>query len=243
MSHAISIVIPVWRDTAQFLTLLDSLPQRPDLQIVVATTTDEFDDLTRAAGLRQGVHIVAGSRGRAAQMNAGARIATGDWLLFLHADSQLPPGALDEVTRLSVAHDIVGGSFQFALDAPGWRARLIEWGTAQRTRWFRLPYGDQGIFVRRALFERVGGYRDMPLMEDVEFVRRLRRTGRLHRSSLRMITSARRWHREGWLRRTGQNWLLMVMYSAGVSPRRLARRYEHRRPGVVAILARAPSQG
>ena len=243
MSIAISVVIPVWRDTPQLLALLDSLPGRPDLEIVVAATTDEFPGVQREVADRPRVRAVAASRGRGAQMNAGARLATGDWLLFLHADSQLAAKAFDEIVRLSADSKTVGGAFRFTLDASGWQARLIEWGTAQRTRWFQLPYGDQGIFVRRRIFERLGGFHEIPLMEDVEFVRRLRRTGRLHRSRLPLITSARRWDRDGWFRRTGQNWLLMTMYASGVSPRRLARRYERRRRSVVAILARAPSEG
>ncbi len=239
----ISVVIPVWRDTALVLTLLARMPARPDVEIIVACTIDEYDEFTRAVAGRTGVRAVVGTRGRGAQMNAGARVATGDWLLFLHADSQLPPEAFDEITSLSMDPRVVGGSFQFALDASGWRPRFMEWGTAQRTRWFGLPYGDQGIFVRRLVFERLGGYHEAPLMEDVDLVRRLRRAGRLHRSRLKVVTSARRWHRDGWFTRMGRNWLLMILYAAGVEPRRLARRYEGRRRRVVAVLARAPSSG
>ncbi|MBA2258931.1 MAG: TIGR04283 family arsenosugar biosynthesis glycosyltransferase [Acidobacteria bacterium] len=237
----ISVVIPVWRDTARLVALLESLPTRPDVQIIVAATAAECAEVTDAAAVRPDVLCASGRVGRGAQMNAGARVATGDLLLFLHVDSTLPARAFEEIARVCDDPAVVGGFFRFALDAQGWRARLMEWGTAQRSRWFDLPYGDQGIFVRRRTFETLGGYRELPLMEDVEFVRRLRRAGRLHRSPLRLVTSARRWRRDGWFRRMGGNWLLMTLYSAGVDPRYLARRYEGRRRAVVAVLARAPS--
>ncbi|MBA2305549.1 MAG: TIGR04283 family arsenosugar biosynthesis glycosyltransferase [Acidobacteria bacterium] len=243
MSIVISVVIPVWRDTEPLLTLLAHLPARPDVEVIVAATDDEYQEIAAALEARPGVRVVAGRRGRGAQMNAGAAAASGAWLLFLHADSQLPPGALDEIALLSSDPHTVGGAFQFALDAPGWRPRVMEWGTAQRTRWFHLPYGDQGIFVRRTIFERLGGYSASPLMEDVGLIRRLRRVGRLHRSTLKVVTSARRWHRDGWFRRMGHNWMLMILYGLGVGPRRLARRYEGRSRSVVAVLARAPSSG
>lgn len=243
MRILVTIVIPVWRDTARLVALVHTLPHRQDVEIVIAATADELQEIEVASACRPEARVVAGNRGRGAQMNAGARLALGEWLLFLHADSQLPAGAIDEIGGLSDHPGVVGGSFQFALDAPGWRARLMEWGTAQRTRWLRLPYGDQGIFVRRAVFEQLGGYREVALMEDVDFVCRLRRVGRLHRSPLGVTTSARRWHRDGWYRRMGRNWLLMALYGAGVDPRRLARRYEGRRRGVVAVFARAPSSG
>lgn len=243
MSIEISVIIPVWRDREALLTLLNHLPDRPGVEVIVAASHEEFAEMSVAAESRPGVRVVGAARGRGAQMNAGARVATGTWLFFLHADSHLPPGALDEIASLSLEQRIVGGAFRFALDASGWRPRFMEWGTAQRTRWFHLPYGDQGIFARRAVFEQLGGYHGAPLMEDVDLVRRLRRVGRLHRSPLKLLTSARRWHRDGWFTRMGRNWLLMALYGLGVEPRRLARRYEGRRRGVVAVLARAPSSG
>lgn len=233
----------MWRDTPRLTALLGRLPPYPKIQIIVAASTEERDEVEAAAAGCSMVHVTTGRRGRGAQMNAGARLATGEWLLFLHADSSLPTGAFDEIARAAADPRTVGGSFRFTLDDPGWRARLIEWGAAGRSRWCHLPYGDQGIFVKRAAFEALGGYADIPVMEDVDLVRRLRRVGRLYRSPLPLTTSARRWQRDGWVRRVASNWWLMAMYSAGVDPRRLARRYEGRRSSVVAVLGRAPSSG
>jgi rSAM/selenodomain-associated transferase 2 len=160
---------------------------------------------------------------RAAQMNAGASQATGDWLLFLHADSRLPPGW--EAAIRGVPAATVGGWFRFALDDDAWQARLIERGVAWRVRLLRLPYGDQGFFVRRAVFERLGGFRALPLLEDVDFIGRLRRAGPVCELPLPLLTSARRWRHDGWLRRSVRNLAIIGAYGIGVSPARLARWY------------------
>jgi rSAM/selenodomain-associated transferase 2 len=159
-------------------------------------------------------------------MNAGAAAATGEWLLFLHADSTLPPGWMEAITRLDDA--VIGGWFRFALDDPAWQARVIERLTAWRVARLRLPYGDQGFFVRRRTFEAIGGFRELPLMEDVEFVRRLVRAGRVAELPLRLRTSARRWRRSGWFRRSLKNLLLVSLYFLGVNAERLARWYPAR---------------
>ena len=114
-------------------------------------------------------------------------------------------------------------SFQFALDDRAWQARLIERGVALRVRLFRLPYGDQGLFVRRRTFAALGGYREIALMEDVEFVRRLVTAGRVVELPHALVTSARRWRRDGWFRRSARNLTLLSLYFCGVPPRVLAR--------------------
>ncbi|HEY6360144.1 MAG TPA: hypothetical protein VIX63_03530, partial [Vicinamibacterales bacterium] len=121
--------------------------------------------------------------------------------------------------------DAVGGWFRFALDDAAWQARVIERGVAWRVRLFGLPYGDQGLFVRRDTFRTLGGFRELPLMEDVEFVRRLGRAGRPFELPLPLVTSSRRWRRDGWWRRSARNLAILACYLAGVSPARLARWY------------------
>jgi Glycosyltransferase like family 2 len=199
---------------------------------------------------RPDVVWVHGPPGRGVQLNAGAARAAGRWLWFVHADSTLPPGFPAIFHRLDVtraggadtrlgadapaapgrcaAADAVpaGGSFRFALDSVAWQARVWERGVALRVAFFGLPYGDQGIFVRRDVFERMGGFHPMPLMEDVEFVARMKREGRIVHLKEQIVTSARRWEREGWWRRTRGNLGLLALYYVGISPERLARRYE-----------------
>jgi rSAM/selenodomain-associated transferase 2 len=222
----VSIVIPNKNDTAAVARLLGQLPAAdPAMEVIVCSTGASdaaFDALRRA---RPDVHWLEEQPGRARQLNAGAARATGEWLWFVHADSTLPEGWRQMFRSLTDAR-VVGGSFAFALDAPAWQARVIERGVAFRVRWFALPYGDQGLFVRRTVFEQLGGFAAIPLMEDVDFVRRLRRRGPLRHLDLKLVTSARRWQRDGWFRRSAGNLMILGMYLLGVSPERLARRYD-----------------
>jgi len=227
----VTIVIPVLRDTAALTSLLSTLPVDPSVQIVVVDGGAEqgraWDEL-RAR--RHGVEWIRAPRGRAVQMNAGAARAQGRWLVFLHADTRLGAGWLDFIRSLDERRSIVGGSFRLALDSNARWARWIERGVRLRVRLFDLPYGDQALFARRDIFEAMRGYRDLPLMEDVDFVRRLRRRGRLEHADVPAVTSARRWERDGWICRTVENATLLLLFLAGWPPDSLARRY-YRRAG------------
>ena len=119
----------------------------------------------------------------------------------------------------------MGGCYRLEIDSPLWQARVIERGVRCRVRWLGIAYGDQGLFIRRDLFHTVGGYRAIPVMEDLDLVRRMRRHGRLHCSPLGVSVSARRWERDGWMRRTVSNLWILLLYLAGRSPDRLAASY------------------
>ena len=228
----VSIVVPVLRDTAELDGLLASLALRTTdaaVEIIVANGDPGDESLAQLEDRYGAVRWVAGPPGRGRQMNAGAAVATGRWLLFLHADTRLDERWRD-VLREAESRRTVGGAFRFVLDSPRAVARLIERGVAWRTRWLGLPYGDQGLFVRRDAFEALGGYRRYPLMEDIDLIRRLRRRGTLHLSAVPVRTSARRWESDGWLRRSLRNLTLTLLYFAGVPPRRLARRYDRSSP-------------
>jgi rSAM/selenodomain-associated transferase 2 len=216
----VSVVIPVYDDTAALRRTLQLTPWDDAELIVVATAGDPTLSSLRAS--RPDISWLEAPRGRARQMNAGAAAAHGDWLVFLHADSQLPGGwraAIDQAQDGSFA----AGCYRFALDSSSVCARVIEVGVRLRVWLFGLPYGDQALFVRRSLFEAVGGFADLPIMEDVDFVRRMRREGRLFRSPLPALTSARRWERDGWAARTARHLLLISLYWCGVAPARLVR--------------------
>lgn len=204
MGALVSVVVPVYRDGESLEALTRSLPVDRRLEVIVATPPP---------------------LGRGAQMNAGARRAAGAWLLFLHADSRLPVGWLDAFAAATGDSRVCGGWFRFAIDADAWQARVIERLVQARVRLFQLPYGDQGIFVRRDLFVSLGGYREWPLMEDVDFVRRLARAGRVVELPAALATSPRRWQRDGWFRRSTRNLAILSLYFLGVSPTRLARLY------------------
>ena len=217
----VSIVIPVYRDTEALVRTLGATDWSSAEVIVVATPEDPTLAALRLA--RPDIVWLEAPRGRARQMNAGAAAARGDWLLFLHADSRLPSGWRDAIEQAHRGGSFVAGCYRFALDSASAFARVIEFGVWLRVGLLELPYGDQALFVRRERFEAVGGFTDIPIMEDVDFVRRMHREGALFRSSLRVVTSARRWERDGWVGRTLRHLLLISLYYCGVPAARLAR--------------------
>jgi rSAM/selenodomain-associated transferase 2 len=217
----ISLIIPVYRDASALARTLADV-ERSQAQTIVCATADDAS-LAPLRLAHPGAVWVMAPRGRARQMNAGAAVARGEWLVFLHADTRLPPGWNDAIDAAAREPQVNAGCFRFALDSESPIARILELGVRARVALFGLPYGDQAIFVRREAFEALGGYADVPIMEDVDLVRRLRRRGRLFRSPLPAITSARRWERDGWLRRTALHLVLILLYFCGVSPLRLVR--------------------
>lgn len=239
----VSIIIPVWRDDEALRRALRILHDTSEAEVIVAPPLGEESRYRLVRDEHPAVRWVPAPRGRARQMNAGAAIARGRWLLFLHADSALPAGWPDVIAQADEHADIVGGAFRLALDSPDWRARVIETGARLRVALVGLPYGDQALFVRRRIFSAIGGYRDLPLMEDVDLVRRLKAAGRLWLSRSAVLTSARRWEQDGWVRRSARNAALATRFLMGASPARLAQRYFGRKAGAVVLMARAPWTG
>jgi rSAM/selenodomain-associated transferase 2 len=181
-------------------------------------------DATAALALRSGARLVRSPRGRGTQLAAGAAAAKGEWLLFLHADTLLAPGWRPMAERHMARHPDRAACFRFRLDSADWRARLVEAGVAARVRLLGLPYGDQGLLLPRRLYDEAGGFRALPLMEDVDLVRRIGGR-RIERLGAAAITSAERWRRGGWLRRSGRNLLCLALYRCGMSAERVARLY------------------
>ena len=243
-SHELSIVIPVLNDTEPLRRLLTTIPADPQVDIVVVNG-GAAEERLNAICRRPDLRLLTSAPGRGHQMNVGASAASGRWIVFLHADTRLPPQWSDEIRRASADPAVVGGSFRFRLDSAAWQARLIERAVDRRVRWLDLAYGDQALFVRRDVFDAIGGYREWPLMEDIEFVRRLRRAGKLYHSTQPVLTSARRWEHDGWWRRSASNVMLQALFFAGVAPERLANWYSHtpRRSTreALLVLARVPS--
>ncbi len=170
--------------------------------------------------------VLVTSRGRAPQQNAGAAASCCDTLLFLHADCWLGGGGLEQIAAALTDEHCVGGCFRQMVDAEGWRYRWLERGNAMRVSLWGLAYGDQGIFVRREVFNRLGGFPSLALMEDLFLMKRLRREGRVALLDGPLHVSARRWEKRGVFRQTAHNWWLTALARAGVSPNTLARSYQ-----------------
>ena len=222
---AVSVVIPTLNEQAAVAAAVQSVSAEAEVIVVDGGSVDATVDAALAAG----VPVVTTARGRGFQLAAGAERATGDWLVFLHADTRLEAGWAQALFAL--CPEVVGGAFRFAVDSPRPVYRWIEAGVGLRCRLLGLPYGDQAIFARREAYRRAGGFAPMALFEDVDFVRRLRRVGRLTFPALRALTSPRRWEKRGVLSTTLCNWWLIGLYAAGANPRRLERIYSGGRTG------------
>ncbi len=220
----ISIVVPVLNEARRIVPLVRRFAGDPRVELIVADggSTDGTPDLAARAG----AHVVSAARGRGAQQNAGARRARGAILLFLHVDTQLPSGALDVVVRSAAAAGVAGGGFRFALDRASGGLRLVVGLTNLRTRFLRAPYGDQALFVKRCVFKKMGGFRELAIMEDLDFVRRMKKHGRIVVLPMEATTSSRRWMANGVLRTSLVNRLAVLMWTAGVSDRRIRKTYD-----------------
>ena len=234
MPIPLSIIIPVYGEAETIHERVNELIQLNfpwSVEIIICdghpqgTTIGELE----AVSLPQ-VRCLCAPRGRGPQMNAGARAARGEIFLFLHADTGLDQTGADLLVQAigAAGNEFQGfcGAFDLAIDAQGPHFRLIEKFATKRSRLTRLPYGDQALFFSRALFEDVGGFPRVPIMEDVGIMQRVKRAG--HRPCFiphPVSTSARRWQEEGALYTTLRNWTLILLYLAGVSPHRLSRFY------------------
>ena len=193
-----------------------------DLEVIVADGGSLDGTVDRVPSPAR---VVGSGRGRGVQMNAGAAEAAGEILWFVHADCRPHAESIPALRTALADPSVVGGAFEYGLDEPGTFFRLVEFLSNRKNRLLRTIYGDMGIFVRRDVFRRMGGYREIPLMEDMDFGLRLRREGRIVILPRRIATSARRWREEGVVWNTVRNWVLQAAWLMGADPKRLARWY------------------
>jgi rSAM/selenodomain-associated transferase 2 len=220
--NTLSVVIPALAAGATLPATIASLAGPPVAEIVIAdaASTDGTASIARALGCS----VIEAPRGRGAQIAAGVAAATQEWLLLLHADTRLAPGWRDAAQEHMREQPDRAGYFRFALSSDNHRARQLERAVAWRSRVLGLPYGDQGLLIHRDLLRLVGGVRPLPIMEDVDLVRRLG-ARRLVALDAAAVTSAAKWERDGWRRRSLRNLLCLGLYFAGVPPRVIARLY------------------
>ena len=227
MRAPVSVVIPTLDAAARLGPCVAALGEGlmagvvRELVIADGGSSDGIAEVAEALGAR----LVTAPRGRGAQLAAGARAAEGEWLLFLHADTVLAPGWAEVVRRYIAGRPAKAGYFKLRFDRGGPMARLVAGWANLRSGLFGLPFGDQGLLLSRELYDSVGGYPEIPLMEDVAMPRRLGRR-RLVRLDAEAVTSAERYAARGWLRRGARNLSTQVLYFLGVAPERLVSRYE-----------------
>lgn len=233
MPGMVSVIIPTLNSEESLPRVLAALVPAAvggvirEVIIADGGSTDATFEIADASGAK----FIRAPRGRGPQLAAGAAAAKGSWFLFLHADTVLDAGweeevqkFFDQIAKGRIAKQDVAGAFRFALDDFSGAARFVEKSVALRCLLFKLPYGDQGLLVSRRLYERIGGFRPLPLMEDVDIVRRIGRR-RLFLFRSRAVTSPERYLRDGFARRIARNALCLSLYYLRVPPRVIARIY------------------
>jgi rSAM/selenodomain-associated transferase 2 len=221
---ALDVVIPTLNAGATLAATLAALQSELSIDITVSDGGSKDDTVAIARGA--GATVVTASAGRGGQLAAGALAGDASWILFLHADTVLEPGWTNTVRAFMSRRTNIGkaGYFRLRFDAADPRARRVERLAAWRSRRFGLPYGDQGLLIARALYEYLGGFKLLPLMEDVEFVRRVGAKN-LVPLDAEAVTSAVRYERDGWVMRPLRNLSCLALYLAGLPPRTVARLY------------------
>jgi rSAM/selenodomain-associated transferase 2 len=222
-----SIIIPVLNEEEQINSLIEHL--RPgnseDQYEIIVVDGDPQGSSVKAIRDKAVISIVS-KKGRGRQLNAGAAAAGGEILIFLHADTRLPPAALTKIDQVLEHDEYVGGAFDLGIDSNRLLLKYIAARARFRSRLNRIPYGDQAIFIRKSYFEKIGRFKEIPLMEDVDLMRRIKKDKRKIRILKdRVSTSPRRWEEKGILRTTITNQVLLALYYLGVSPEKLAQYY------------------
>ncbi|MGI0490447.1 TIGR04283 family arsenosugar biosynthesis glycosyltransferase [Alkalinema pantanalense CENA528] len=228
-SERISVIIPTLNEAAGLGQTLVTLHAAAtgDLEVMVVDggSTDRTVEIAQAAGCK----VIHSHPGRANQMNTGAAQATGEILLFLHGDTQLPQ-QFDRLIKESLDRkSVIAGAFELKIDGPQWGLRWVEWGVKWRSSVFQLPYGDQALFLRAELFRNLGGFPELPIMEDFVFVRQLRKRGRLAIVPASVLTSGRRWATLGIFKTTLWNQVMILGFYLGIPPERLKAWYRRDR--------------
>ena len=230
-----SIIVPVFHERERINDLIEylsGLESEGNVEIIIVDGAQEKDTLQIIQS--ENVVRISSEQGRSKQMNAGARAARGEILIFLHADTELPIHALRKIGSFTEQAEYVGGAFDLGIKSNKVIFKVIGTFSSLRSRLNRIPFGDQAIFIRKEYFNKIGGYKEIPLMEDVELLRRIKKSGgRIRIFYDRVMTSPRRWEKEGVIYCTLRDWTLQTLYLLGVSPEKLVNFYKSNERGRV----------
>ncbi len=221
----ISIIIPVFNEASIIQETLKHLKDESNTEVIVVDGGSQDQTVKLVQGL--GVKVIhCSTKGRANQMNFAAENAIGEILLFLHADTYLPSGYQDLIKEALSQPKTIAGAFELAIAGQQPLLRWVEAIVNLRSRFFSLPYGDQALFIKASIFVETGGFPNLPIMEDFEFIQRLKRLGKITIVSAAVLTSGRRWQTLGVLKTTLINQLVIIGYYLGISPTQLVRLYQ-----------------
>lgn len=222
-NQSISVIIPTLNEAKTLAIALRTIQPAIDTEVIVVDGGSS--DATVQIAKSLGASVISTIANRSRQMNAGAEAARGSILLFLHADTHLPKD-FDSLIRQTLQRSaVVAGAFELKIDGKAFGLRVVEWGVKVRSHWCQMPYGDQAIFLKSSVFEAMGGFPDLPIMEDFELIRRLKQKGRIAIAPAEVVTSARRWQKLNIFRTTLINQLIILGYLLKVPPARLASWY------------------
>ncbi|MBW4643239.1 MAG: TIGR04283 family arsenosugar biosynthesis glycosyltransferase [Goleter apudmare HA4340-LM2] len=218
-SAKISIVIPALNEVENIQDAIATTQPSANIEVIVVDGGSKDDTVKIAQSL--GATVISAPPGRAVQMNTGAIAANGEILVFLHADTRLPTG-FDHLIRTTLQQPgTVAGAFNLQINASGLGMRLVEKGVNWRSHFWQMPYGDQAIFLTKEIFHKIGYFPELPIMEDFELIRRLKRIGKITIIDVPVVTSARRWLKKGIWQTTLINQIVIIAYLLGVSPQRI----------------------
>ncbi len=231
----ISIIIPTLNESNYLADTLQSIFDAVSNPVEIIVVDGGSVDNTVEIAIKSGVQVVSCGNGRSYQMNAGAAVATGDVLMFLHGDTRVPIGfdrwveAWINLSKLLRKEHSIAGAFNLKINGNRSGLRWVEWGVKVRSKFFNLPYGDQALFLKASTFHELGGFPELPIMEDFVFVRSLLKHGKIVIVPAAVITSARRWEQQGIFKTTIINQTMILGYSLGISPNRLKQWYRSTR--------------
>ncbi|MBD2136496.1 TIGR04283 family arsenosugar biosynthesis glycosyltransferase [Anabaena sp. FACHB-1237] len=226
----ISIIIPTLNEAENIATIVKVInhsnsTNTMEMIIVDGGSQDDTVKIAESLNIKLPLKVINSAPGRAMQMNNGAIIAQGEILLFLHADTLLPNNFAEMILSCMQKSGIVAGAFTLKIDSNNWGLRLVEWGVKWRSLFLQLPYGDQAIFMKKDTFNQVGKFPELPIMEDFEIIKRLKKMGKIAIISDPVITSSRRWLKKGIFHTTILNQIIIIAYVLGISPATIVKWY------------------